>query len=108
MTHIVYEFAKEFSRYPGGRLRIHGPKSGQEFREDALFPLFEKYEFVTIDLSNSNGFGSSFLDESFGELGKRYGMVEIRRRLTIIADDFPMLSQLVWEKIGKGAAESKN
>lgn len=95
----TYSIAQEFTRFPGGRLRIHGPFSGEEFRDDVLLPLLDRCEHVTINLSGANGYGASFLDESFGELGKKLGLANCRRRLELIADDDPTLVQMIWSKI---------
>lgn len=102
-----FVFAKEFSRFPGGRLRKHGPKSGEEFREEFLFPMLDKYDVIELELSNATTYGSSFLDESFGEAGKKYGEETLRRRLVLKCDDDPSLVPQIWEKIRKGAMDRK-
>lgn len=80
----AFKIAEQFSRFPGGRYRIHGPYSGEQFREDILLPLLEKCPLIVIDLTGANGYGASFLDESFGEIGKKFGLDECRRRITLI------------------------
>lgn len=100
-----YSIPNEFSRFPGGRLKSHGPKSGEEFREDVLLDLYNGCNKITIDLTGAVGYSASFLDESFGELGKRYGFDEIKEKLTLIADDDPNLIPLLWDKIEKGSQE---
>lgn len=102
-----YSVAEQFSRFPGGRLRKHGPVSGEEFRDDFLIPLFEKHDHLTIDLTGAITYGASFLDESFGELGKRYGLEAVKKKLKLIADDDPMLVDTIWEKIRIAAKEYK-
>lgn len=99
----IFQFATEYTRYPGGRLRKHGPYSGEAFREDVLWPLLEANRKVHINLTDTHGFGSSFLDESFGELGKRMGWNECTDRLTFQSDDDPSLVELIWLKIKKAA-----
>jgi STAS-like domain of unknown function (DUF4325) len=71
---IVYNIAKQFSVYPGGRDRNKGEYSGQEFREDVLTPLLESNKEVTIELDGVFTYGSSFLEEAFGGL-IRHGVV---------------------------------
>lgn len=94
-----YRLASEFSIFPGGRLRIHGPYSGEEFREDVLLPIFKDADKVHIDLSGAVGYGASFLDEAFGELGKIFGFDEVHRKLELLAEDDPDLVPLIWMKI---------
>lgn len=96
-------FAEEYTRYPGGRLRKHGPFSGEAFREDILWPILQKNTRLHVDLTDTYGFGSSFLDESFGEIGKRIGLIECRSRITFQSDDDPALVDLIWAKIKKAA-----
>ncbi len=100
-----FALATQFTRFPGGRLRAHGPYSGEQFREEVLLPLMRRCQHVVIDLTGTIGYGASFLDESFGELGKVMGLKEIRERLALVADDDPTLIDIVWEKIKKGAEE---
>lgn len=100
---IEYKFATQYTRYPGGRLRKHGPYSGEAFREDVLWPLIQKHRRVHLDLTNAFGFGSSFLDESFGEIGKRLGFATCKEKLDFQSDDDPSLVDLIWLKIKKAS-----
>ena len=100
---ISYQFATQYTRYPGGRLRKHGPYSGEAFREDVLWPLLQGESNVHIDLTDTFGFGSSFLDESFGEVGKRLGYANSKIRLSFSSDDDPSLVELIWAKIAKAS-----
>lgn len=79
--------AKDFATTPGGRFRRHGRFSGEQFREEVLFPQIElsrsKNEKVVIDLDGVAGIPSSFLEEVVGGLIRKYGhpivgMLEIR------------------------------
>jgi hypothetical protein len=99
----IYQFATQYTRYPGGRLRKHGPYSGEAFREDVLWPLLQGQEKILINLTDTYGFGSSFLDESFGEIGKRLGYETCKKRLIFTSDDDPSLVDLIWTKINKAA-----
>lgn len=60
---------KVASRYPspGPRFKRLGPSSGEEFR-DWLVAELQKDEDLTVDLDGTEGYGSSFLEESFGGL----------------------------------------
>lgn len=100
---VIYQFSTQYTRYPGGRLRKHGPYSGEEFREDVLWSLLQGTAKIHIDLSNTYGFGSSFLDESFGEIGKRLGLAVCKQRMTFSSDDDPALVDLIWAKITKAS-----
>ncbi len=101
----TFNIAEEFSRFPGGRLRDHGPFSGEEFREDKLIPLFNECDTLTIDLTGAVTYGASFLDESFGELGKLYGFEAVKSKLILIANDDPMLVGTIWDKISIASKE---
>lgn len=96
---IVYNVAKSFSRFPGGRRRANGDYSGEEFREDVVLPLLEQYRKVTFDLSGSAGYSSGFLDEAFGELGLLMPYDEVRSRVELIADDDPDAVEIAWARV---------
>lgn len=60
--------AREFSRYPAGRVRSDGPFSGEAFRDGWLIPILKSDDRAVIDLDGVRGYGSSFLEEAFGGL----------------------------------------
>ena len=64
--------ACDFSTAPGPRKIIEGKYSGELFRTKTLLPRVlearDKDCVLTIDLDGTSGFGTSFLEESFGGL----------------------------------------
>jgi hypothetical protein len=64
----MLNIAKDFSRYPAGRVTTDGPYSGQKFREEFLEPVIKAGKKLTIELDGTRGYGSSFLEEAFGGL----------------------------------------
>lgn len=88
VTETFISVEEMFSPFPGGRHRIDGDFSGQEFREDILIPALEKFDRVVVLLDGAEGYPSSFLEESFGGLIRAgYELSFIRKRLTIRAVD---------------------
>jgi hypothetical protein len=77
----------DFSKYPGGRLRIRGPFSGEEFYDDYLLPALEEHRTIQVDLNDASALAPSFLDESFGRLMKDFGKETYDLRVKIILDD---------------------
>ncbi len=75
---------ESFSRFPGGRNRIGGPFSGEQFREDVLEPALAESQIVTLDLRAARVVIPSFMDEAFGPIIQRMGVGEFRRRVKII------------------------
>ena len=106
MSVCSFSIAKDFSRYPGGRLRVRGPYSGEEFRDDFLIPRLNEFEVLEIDLDGVVGYPPSFIDESFGELAKRMGLEEMKRRFHFKSEDDPFIVKIIWSKIEKGAREA--
>lgn len=66
MTVQTVNVAKDFSRFPAGRYRRHGPFSGEVFREKYLEESLKKGAKVVIEFDGTLGYGSSFLEEAFG------------------------------------------
>lgn len=66
---------KEYTDKPGARYESQGSNSGQKFRDTILYPKFieaiEKNETLIVDLDGGYGYGSSFLEETFGGLVRR-------------------------------------
>ncbi|MDE2363297.1 MAG: STAS-like domain-containing protein [Hyphomicrobiales bacterium] len=90
MPDSLITIAKDFSPYPGPRYRRDGEFSGEEFRESLLYPklvraLAENGKVIVV-LDDVAGYGSSFLEESFGGLIRRgLGITDIRKSLEIRA-----------------------
>jgi hypothetical protein len=87
----------DFSEKPGPRFRKQGPKSGEEFREDVLEPRFleaqKKGDIILIDLDGGYGYGTSFLEESFGGLARIHGVESVLRTLRFKSEEEPFLVQ---------------
>lgn len=85
MAIYTISVAKQFSETPAGRYRSDGPYSGEVFREDFLYPALRSNELVEVNLDGTLGYGSSFLEESFGGLVRVNGMSmsELRKKLKI-------------------------
>jgi hypothetical protein len=77
--------AQDFSETPAGRYITDGPYSGQHFRDEMLFPALKEYDRVVVDLDGTLGYGSSFLEETFGGLIRecRMTLEQIDKKLII-------------------------
>ena len=68
---MSYNFAEEFSKFPGPRTEDIGPNSGKKFREEVLQNWFDNNIEVEIDVSGTvMSFGPSFMSEAFGKMAK--------------------------------------
>lgn len=92
MSETVINIAKQFSSFPFGRYKDKSDTSGQAFRDDILIPALEKFDTVTIELDGAQGYGSSFLEETFGGLiraGFKY--VTVKDRICFVSKTDPSL-----------------
>jgi len=65
----MINIAEDFSRFPGPRFINLGPYSGEKFKNEVLKPAIENHNSdIVINLDGTMGYGSSFLEESFGGL----------------------------------------
>lgn len=91
MDNII--FVKEFSITPGSRCRDEGKKahSGQEFREDYLEPKFleikDTEKKLIVNLDGTIGYGTSWLEEVFGGLARKYGQELVLKKLEFISEE---------------------
>jgi len=73
---MTINIATDFNKNLGGREKKLGEFSGEEFFEDVLKKKYleakEKNCQLEIDLDGASPYGSSFLDQSFGELFRKY------------------------------------
>jgi len=91
---MTISIAKDFTTTPGARYKTDGPFSGELFREKLLEPLFKDQtasEEIVVDLDGTAGYATSFLEESFGGLARKFGKTRIRQRLKFKSEDDPSL-----------------
>ncbi len=92
MTDRVFNVAKDFSAYPGGRYRKDGPHSGEELR-DILVTLLRDVsnsgDRLVIMLDGTMGYGASFLEEAFGGLVREcgYSKDQLQELMVLRADN---------------------
>jgi hypothetical protein len=71
------KISSEFARAPGPRHISEGKHSGELFRKKHLLPQLEKAlesnVLLEVDLDGTAGYGTSFLEESFGGLIREDG-----------------------------------
>jgi len=70
---VLIDVAGDFSPTPGGRYISESLYSGQEFREKVLEPQIAQHKRLVIDLDGPEGFTTSFLEEAFGGLVRKFG-----------------------------------
>ena len=89
---------KNFSKAPGGRFRTDGPFSGEEFREKFLEPHFvdsNDQSKVVIIFDGAEGYGTSFLEEAFGGLARKFGVQRCVEKLEFVSKGDNLLIQEV-------------
>jgi hypothetical protein len=96
--------ATAFSPVPAGRHLTDGPYPGAKFRDEILLPALAAYDVVTIDLDGTEGYGSSFLEETFGGLVRKgFSEEQLRRRLRIRSTR-QSYEERVWNYVRNAAA----
>jgi hypothetical protein len=98
---IKINIAKDFSSKPFGRYKSDGQWSAERFRQENLLPAFSSSnENIEVYLNDVvRGFGSSFLEESFGGLiRENVDYEDIKSRLVIKTTDADY-EEKIWEYI---------
>ena len=99
--------AKEFSKVPLGRFPDDSEFNGTRFREEWLVPALSKSECLEICFDGAEGYGSSFLEESFGGLVRLcgYSSAELATKLVFVSDEDPTLVDEVRQYIAEAVVE---
>lgn len=114
MESIEIKIAKDFSYTPGPRYIDEGKNSGEKFRKEILAAALKKAiamnKKVIVDLDGTDGFGTSFLEESFGGLVRNdeIDYNEIIKRLEIISNEEEYLKDDVHEYLKDAYDELSN
>ena len=91
--------AKDFSETPGPRYKSEGEFSGELFRETVLKKAVERAITegvqLEVNLDGTEGYATSFLEESFGGLIRSDGMdyEKLRMTIVIVSDEEDYLKQ---------------
>lgn len=103
MTTKVIYIARDFSPSPAGRYPEDGPYNGELFREKWLLPAIKEHDEVEVNLDDTGGYGSSFLEEAFGGL-VRAGLSarELHRKLKLKSSRRTYETK-VWDYIERAA-----
>jgi hypothetical protein len=92
----------DFTEYPGPRYIDQGEESGEQFYYDIIKPNFEECissdKYLVVDLDDTAGYASSFLDECFGNLVYDFNYDEIIKRLKIISFQEPDWEEVIFEE----------
>lgn len=92
----------DFTEYPGVRYIGQGEDTGEEFYIEKIKPAFQKCidenKKLVVDLDNTAGYASSFLDECFGNLVYDFPYEEIVNRLEIISTQEPDWIEVIFDE----------
>lgn len=95
----IINIAKDFSDSPGARYYDDGDFSGQEFRETILLKYFDSFDEIEINLDGTEGYATSFLEESFGGLARLKGIDLVLKKIKFISEEEPDLIEEIKEYI---------
>ena len=77
---VKVNVAVDFAKFPSGRDDADGPFNGTKFRKEVLLPKLQealaKQAKLIVELDGVLSFGSSFLEEAFGGLIRREGVLK--------------------------------
>ncbi len=104
MDKIVLKISTEYTTTPGVREEIEGDFPGEEFLEKLLYPKFkhalEEKKKLFVDLDDTAGYATSFLEAAFGGLARIYKNPDIiLKNIEFKSEDDPFLEDDVIEYI---------
>ena len=103
MEYINVSIAKDFSKTPGSRYKKEGDFSGEQFFEEILDPAFAKAiienKKIIVDLDGTVGYGTSFLEEIFGGLARKYTSKKVLDILEVKSEEEDYLKKDIDEYI---------
>ncbi|MEG8233813.1 MULTISPECIES: STAS-like domain-containing protein [Pseudomonas] len=109
MTEI--HLAEDFSKHPAGRYKSDGPYSGELFRERFLEPRMKDHEKIVVYLDGARGYGSSFLEEAFGGIARKYPTDLVESLIVLSSRDSNLVQRIkgyIHEARGKSGVKNKS
>ena len=99
---ITISVFSDFSEFPGLRHCAISENSEEEFYHNVLNKAFkEAYDNktkLTINLDNTAGYASSFLDEAFGNLIFDFTLENVKKTVEIISEQEPYWKEMIESK----------
>ena len=93
----------DYTDTPGARYRYEGDYSGEDFREVLLEPKYleskANHEKLLIELDGGFGYPTSFLEEAFGGLSRKYEIQDVLNVLDFVSEDEPTLIEEIRDYI---------
>jgi len=104
MDRIIIKIADDYTKTPGVREEIEGDFPGEEFLAKILSPKFKQAltegKKLFIDLDDTAGYATSFLESAFGGLAREYkGHQIILDNIEFKSEDDPFLIDDIKEYI---------
>lgn len=107
---MVINICKDFSDTPNARYKTEGAFSGEEFREGLLEPKYleakKNNEKLIINLDGGYGYPTSFLEEAFGGLARKYNYIDVLETLEFVSEDEPSLIEEIQSYIKNASKRS--
>jgi hypothetical protein len=105
MKRIYFKIADEFTRTPGPRYIHEGPNSAEQFLKDIFRNRFlravENNEVIDVDLDDTAGYATSFLEGTFGELARENSISLVLKHIKILSPKKPWYKEEVMEYINE-------
>ena len=104
MDKIIIKIAADYTKTPGVREEIEGDFPGEEFLAKILLPRFKQAiaqkKKLFVDLDDTAGYATSFLESAFGGLAREYKDHKIiLDNLELKSEDDPFLIDDITEYI---------
>lgn len=104
MERILIKIAEDYTKTPGVREEIEGDFPGEEFLEKILLPRFKlaltEKKKLFVDLDDTAGYATSFLESSFGGLARAFkDHAIVLKNIEFKSDDDPFLVDDIKEYI---------
>ena len=100
---VRISICKDFSETPGGRYIKEGRFSGEEFREQLLKDKYMEAEDnntqLEIDFDGCYGIGTSFLEEAFGGLVRKYHIHGLLDKIVMISTEDETIPDNVYKYV---------
>lgn len=100
---ITINISTDFTDCPGPRYCVQGDYSGEQFYHSLLNKKFasciSQDTELLLNLDDTNGYMSSFLDEAIGNLVYDFGGKEVRNRLKIVSNEEPSWINLIKNRV---------